>query len=61
MESIDNKEKNKSLSDLFGMEFKNDGSWTAKDVGTTPKYRKLNRKERRIQKSIQNKINKKGK
>ena len=36
--------KEKSLSDVLGMDFKEDGSWTANDIGNTPMYRKMNRK-----------------
>ena len=37
----------RSLSQILGMNFKDDGSWTANDVGDVPVMRKLNRKERR--------------
>lgn len=46
----------KSLSDVLGMNFKEDGTWEAKDIGNTPTYRKLNRKERRIQKATLKKL-----
>lgn len=48
--------KEKSLSDVLGMDFKEDGSWTANDIGNTPIYRKMNRKERRIQKATLRKL-----
>lgn len=43
-------EENKELSleEILGMKFNQDGTWGAKDVGTTPIYRKMNRKERRL-------------
>ena len=34
----------KSFSDLFGMKFKEDGSWTAKNYGNAKTFRKKNRK-----------------
>jgi hypothetical protein len=58
-EETKNEKEEKSLNDLLGMDFKEDGSWTAKDLGNTPIYRKLNRKERRTQRAMQRKINKK--
>ena len=61
MESIENKENSKSLSDLLGMQFKDDGTWSAKDVGQTTLYRKQNRKERRAAKAQMKKLLKKGK
>lgn len=48
----------KSLSDLLGMNFKEDGSWSAKDIGNTPINQKTNRKQRRIAKSILRKAKK---
>ena len=43
-------EENKELSldQILGMQFNKDGTWGAKDVGATPIYRKMNRKERRL-------------
>ena len=61
MESIENKKNLKSLSDLLGMQFKDDGAWSAKDIGQTKVYRKQNRKERRAAKAQIRKIIKKGK
>ena len=58
-ETEENKEK--SLSDILGMSFKEDGSWEARDIGETPVYRKLNRKERRIQKATLRKMSKRKK
>lgn len=57
-EEIKNMEEKteKSLNDLLGMNFNDDGSWTAKDLGNTPMYRKLNRKERRKQKAIEKRL-----
>ena len=38
----------KSLGELFGMEFNEDGSLsTATDVGNTPIFKRMNRKQRR--------------
>ena len=45
----------KSLSDLLGMQFKEDGSWIAKDTGNSPIMRKLNRKERRKRDALERK------
>lgn len=49
----------KSFSELFGMDFKKDGSWTAKNYGNARTFRKKNRKERRVEQAILKKINKK--
>lgn len=45
----------KSLSDLLGMQFKEDGSWIAKDIGNSPIMRKLNRKKRRKRDALERK------
>lgn len=45
----------KSLSDLLGMQFKDDGSWTSNDYGNVPVMRKLNRKERRKRNALDRK------
>ena len=37
----------RSLDQILGINFKADGSWTASDVGNSPLYRKMNRRERR--------------
>ncbi len=37
----------RSLDQILGMNFKADGSWTANDIGNSPLYRRMNRKERR--------------
>ena len=37
-----------SLDQILGIDFNKDGTWSAKDVGKTPIYRKMNRKERRL-------------
>lgn len=45
-----NSTKTKSFSELFGMKFNEDGSLsTASEVGNTPIFKKLNRKQRRNQ------------
>ena len=36
-----------SLDQVLGIDFNKDGTWSAKDIGQSPLYRKLNRKERR--------------
>lgn len=36
-----------SLDQMLGINFNSDGTWSAKDIGKTPVYRKMNRKERR--------------
>lgn len=43
-------EENKELSldQVLGINFNKDGTWSAKDIGKTPIYRKMNRKERRL-------------
>lgn len=46
----------KSFEDLLGIKFKDDGSWSAKDVGNSPMMRKLNRKERRKRNALERKI-----
>lgn len=52
----------KSLSEMLGMTFKEDGSLDKiKDVGKSNIFRKLNRKERRYQKAIEKRAAKKGK
>lgn len=39
----------KTFGDLFGMEFNEDGSLsTATDVGNTPVFKRMNRKQRRV-------------
>lgn len=55
----DKKKENKSLYDLLGMKFSKEGSWIAKDTGNSPIMRKLNHKERRIQKAMERKEKKK--
>lgn len=45
----------KSLSDLLGMQFKDDGSWISNDYGNVPVMRKLNRKERRKRNALDRK------
>lgn len=57
-EEKNKKDETKSLSDLLGMNFKDDGSWSAQDVGNTPINQKTNRKQRRIAKSILRKAKK---
>lgn len=37
-----------SLDQILGINFNKDGTWSAQDVGQTPLYRKMNRKERRL-------------
>ena len=37
-----------SLDQVLGINFNKDGAWSAQDVGQTPLYRKMNRKERRL-------------
>lgn len=54
----ENETKDKSLSNILGMNFKEDGTWTAKDIGATPVNQKTNRKQRRIAKSILRKAKK---
>ena len=61
MESIENNENSKSLSNLLGMKFEDDGSWSAKDIGQTNIYRKQNRKERRAARVKMKKLMKKDK
>ena len=40
---------NDSFSDLLGMKFNEDGSLsTASDVGNTPLFKRMNRKQRRL-------------
>lgn len=43
-------EENKELSleEILGINFNTNGTWSAKDIGKTPLYRKTNRKERRL-------------
>ena len=44
----ENLTETKSLSELFGMEFNEDGSLsTSTSIGNTPVFKKLNRKQRR--------------
>lgn len=38
----------RSLDQILGLNFKADGTWTASDVGNSPLYRKMNRRERRL-------------
>ena len=45
----------KSLQDLLDIQFKEDGSWIAKDTGNSPIMRKLNRKERRKRDALERK------
>lgn len=52
--------KEQTLSKLLGMNFTEDGNWSANDIGQTPFYKKSNRKERRATKAILRK-SKKGK
>lgn len=51
----------KTFEELLGLNFKKDGSWTAKDYGKTKVFQKKNRQQRRLDKAIQKKLNKKGK
>jgi len=48
-------ENEKSLSDILGMSFDENGNWSAKDVGNVPVMRKLNRKERRKRNALDRK------
>ena len=43
-------EENKELSleEILGINFNANGTWSAKDIGKTPLYRKMNRQERRL-------------
>ena len=43
------------MQDLLSMQFKEDGSWIAKDTGNSPIMRKLNRKERRKRNALERK------
>lgn len=52
------KNEQKSFSDLFGMKFKEDGSWTAENYGSARTFRKKNRKERRIEKAVTKRLSK---
>lgn len=54
----ENKTEQKSFSDLFGMKFKDDGSWTAENYGNARTFRKKNRKERRIEKAVTKRLSK---
>ena len=49
-------ENEKSLSDVLGMSFDENGNWSAKDIGKSLVMRKLNRKERRKQKALDKKV-----
>jgi len=52
----ENKTENaKSLSDMLGMSFDENGNWSAKDIGKALMMRKLNRKERRKQNALDRK------
>ena len=46
-----------TLEELLGMNFTDQG-WTARDTGNSKMFRKLNHKERRIQKAQQRKAQK---
>ena len=59
--SEEEKKEEKSLFDLLGMKFNENGSWIAKDTGNSPIMRKLNHKERRIQKAIERRKKRKAK
>lgn len=48
-------EEPKSLNELFGLDFKENGDWTATNMNSTNVYRRLNRHERRQQKAIERK------
>ena len=37
-----------SLDQVLGINFNKDGTWSAQDVGQTPLYRKMNRKEKNV-------------
>ena len=39
--------KEPSLDQILGINFNQDGTWSANDVGQSPLYRKMNRRERR--------------
>lgn len=53
LEKEEEKSDSKSLNDLFGMDFKEDGNWTATNMNPTQAYRKLNRHERRQRAAIE--------
>ena len=52
IKETEEQKEEKSLQDLLGMQFKEDGSWIA---GNSPIMRKLNRKERRKRDALERK------